>query len=288
MGVDQLGVNLPPRISLAGYCVTSGTHPVGGGALHCVHVLKSESGSLACLRVGRSSASRGNHKMVDAYIRQLYTTMRLFELGGSLRWRTIEEQVEVFETCRLNGVRVPRVLMADREWILTEYVQGRLLKDYLQDSDSTPIIQYYLNTVAKAHRAGIVLGDRWGGNEIVESCNEVCLVDFDIEVLFPERWLAAAYSFDLSLAIRACLLWSTSRADSLRRVIDWLKQYRDQVCQIYDMRLLTRFLAGSITFYSAQDRPIVPQLSTSKASQVATNATVRRLNCEIRRLFPNG
>ena len=126
-------------------------------------MVEDSRGELYCLRLSR----RCGQELVRGYLNALYGSMGLFWLGGGFGLRDTRSQVEFIAKCRRHSLGVPEVVEFGTNWLLSRYVAGLPLNDCLSThSDKRPILNF-LDGLFLAHSNGIVLEDRWGGNEIV-------------------------------------------------------------------------------------------------------------------------
>ena len=107
------------------------------------------------------------------------------------RFRSPIEQANYSKYLRHNNVCVPSVLFANDQVQIIHYVDDAIrLSDFWEKDDplageKTWLILSYLKNL---HSRQIIVGDRWGPNELLfgPKKNRVMLVDFDIELVGPE------------------------------------------------------------------------------------------------------
>ena len=227
------------------------------------------AGNLMCWRQ-RMEDTHG----VQIYLAALYEAMGLLALAGRLRVRTMDEQVVFSQRCRQAGVKVPAVIRSGNNWMLSTYIPGETLKDSLEKGSRTQVISLFLTGLQQAHRRGIALMDRWGGNEIVTPEEDIVFLDFDVQVTFAgARPFAALTAFDLAVAMRACCLWSPDKEMALTQLQSWWRENG----RFYDSSLLARFLAGACDFYAHFDSLSGLFLSAPWSQHKLTNAAIGEL-----------
>lgn len=127
----------------------------------------------------------------------------LDNLQNGFRLRSSEEQYVFTSYLENLGISIVHPIYAEADTQLIEYYPDtKSLADLWIRKDKTSIYatETVINALLSAHMQGVVLGDRWGPNELVSKEKGVIFIDFDIEIWGPE-----AREFEL-----ASLLYFTS------------------------------------------------------------------------------
>jgi len=267
-------MRLPQELTSLGYVPYRGELSLGPGLLNQTALVTNPQGDLFCFR----RRKYGHRRLVSTYLGLLYKAMGLYELAGRVVFRNIAGQVALIADCQAASLDVPELVASGTNWMLTRYVLGVLLKDRLSTAlAKTPVLNF-LNGLVHAHDHGIILADRWGGNEIVTQGDRITFLDFDVEFRFRGlNTIQYAASFDLAIALRACLLWPQDKKVALNCVLDWIRSLPSQTFQGHDLPLLARALRGSCEFYDSPARPTGLGPSAPLPLHRATNTVVYQL-----------
>jgi anaerobic magnesium-protoporphyrin IX monomethyl ester cyclase len=183
---------------------------------------------------------------VEAYLRELYGQGGMTELGGSFRLRSVPEEVAAIERARAAGVRTPAVLAWGGDWSVRDHVPGRPLGDVLGEGGSPAHVLRLLFQLMEAHRHGVVLGDRWGYNEILDGSGHLHLIDFDVVWDGPADGGLA--DMDMAVALFGALLFTGPIKDHL---LEAMREYGIPLLAQwgYDLSVIARVLSGYCDFY---------------------------------------
>lgn len=221
---------------------------IAHGNLNRVEFFTNSKGQRFCLRVVRDDKRHESH----AYLMELYNSMQLGAYGGTISFRTVAEQVARTKQLASKGINVPRVLEHGKNWMLMSFVEGTPLKLLLSDCSEERTqfaTRSFFNGLCSAHLKGECLWDRWGANELIRNDGETSFIDFDVKVGFPMGVpLSVQYSFDLTVAIRACLQFSKHREVAAASISDFLAE-RMEENRIYDLARISETLRGHVKFY---------------------------------------
>ncbi|MGL5232856.1 MAG: hypothetical protein ACRC7W_05955 [Fusobacteriaceae bacterium] len=80
-----------------------------------------------------------------------------------------------------NGIKTPKIIAVDKYKVVTEEVEGRVLKDFMQSCEPERqlfLIDLYIEIVAKIINLGVYFGDFNFGNFIVSN-DELCAIDLE-------------------------------------------------------------------------------------------------------------
>src|SRR6185503_18251563 len=248
------------------------TRLLGGGNLNWIVLLEGPERRFV-FRTRRHDSTAE----ISAYLARLYGDADLEGRGGRFRLRSVTEQADFIAKARAAGVRTPAVAATGEDWIVTAFEEGRTLAEELQDAGGPEIVLRLLFQLASAHRAGIVFGDRWGANEIVDPAGHLHFIDFDVEWT-PRSPRHRLNELDAGVAIFGALLNSTRRDDLLEALrvygVPLLAEWG------YDLPSVAAVLDGYRAFYLAPDKtagPWSPPFSTYEALAPSLDAAVQTL-----------
>lgn len=191
---------------------------------------------------------------VVSYLTRLYERAGMSRRGGAFRLRSLDDQVAFIARARAAGVRTPPVVCRGDGWMVLEFVEGRTLAEELRDDGCPSVVLRMMQQLASAHSAGVILGDRWGANEIVDPPGHLHFIDFDLE------WVGDAGShglreMEMGVALFGAVLHASRRDDLLGALEEYglplLAQWQ------YDLHLVAETLEGYREFYLSPDKPIV-------------------------------
>jgi len=167
--------------------------------------------------------------------------------------RTPEEQHIFSRNLRHLGIKVPRVYASDSHTQLIEFLPQ--VKDLATvwldaDTEAPENTLHVLKAISTTHELGVVLGDRWGPNELICADRSVVFVDFDIKIWGPD-----AKEFEL-----ASLLYFTSyfaqRSNSMRtyQLLDTYKEFVKNLNQTdtYSLATLHKFIGNYFEYFSRE------------------------------------
>ncbi len=262
------------KLRSLGYTPYTGPLALQDGLLNDNRLITNDTGELFCFRLKKY----GYRDLVVAYLRGLYGAMGVDDRRARLRFRTIKEQVDFTDRCHVCALNVPVVVAFDTDWMITRYIPGVRLKDYLAEHEGLVAATNFLDDLSRAHMNDIVFFDRWGGNELVTGQDTIVFLDFDIELQFdgPNASRYAA-TLDLAVALRTCLLWSQIKGQTLDLLSAWLENLSPGSAELYDQALLARFLGGACDFYNSPARTAALATSAPLSQHHATNECVYRL-----------
>lgn len=120
------------------------------------------------------------------WINKELTSIGFFDLN-TYRFRNFKEQSDFAKKISELGLIVPKIIIHndDENFMLVEYSEGQLYKDYLNSlhhkHDSEKIIDKYLSDIKEANENGMIIGNRWGPNETVTIDGNLSYFDFKYE-----------------------------------------------------------------------------------------------------------
>ncbi len=159
-----------------------------------------------------------------------YHDIGFTQMGGRVRRRTPEEQYSFMRYCAQEGLRVIPPFEIHQSAIDLPFLEhARTLDVFMADADGASaekVAHDLLLDMSKAHQKGVVYGDRWSKNMLVDPRFGPMHIDFDLEISGP-----ASADFDLAqmsyyilcggkgkvIPIIAQFLGRTKSLDSLRK-----------------------------------------------------------------------
>lgn len=154
--------------------------------------------------------------------------------GGQITIRTAEETQEFVERALQAGLRVLPVTPDGTGGSFTPYLESAMTLDaYLPtapDEDAKRALEELLGDFLKAHEAGIVYGDRWYNNILVDPTLGVVNIDFDLKLAGPGKELDLAQAIFYTIAL--------DRNRSPVTLVHLLKNCRND----YDFELIKKFV----------------------------------------------
>lgn len=221
--------------------------PANEGALNHVLFIETPAGR-SVFRMRRAASA----EEIYGYLSAMYRSTGFPELGGVFRLRTIAEEIAFMRRALARGLPLPALLRDGGDWMLIEFITGRTAYEAVKQGDLS-VVPKVVETLHAAHRAGIIYGDRWGDNEVIDRTGRVRLIDFDVE------WTLSSPSPGLLEALEiAVYLFNALRLTSDRSGM--LDLVRDRIApQLrgwgYDMDRVAAFAHGIGRFYLDPDKP---------------------------------
>lgn len=199
--------------------------------------------------------ARQEHTSLDvseSYMRAVHECTGFLSMGGDFKLRTISEEVNFMKQALALGLPVPRIISADTDWMLIEYIEGQMLYKLLEAGE-VRIFLKMLQELHLAHEKGIIYGDRWGGNEIVESGGNIHMIDFDSEWLYEGNQPGILENLEMANIIFHSLRVTTER-DALLELIE-LNALPMLKAWGYQLDLIKKFIAGFCDFCLNPNKP---------------------------------
>lgn len=188
------------------------------------------------------SIPRDNPALIKIVSSQ-YRSIGLFNHGGGFQLRSIKEMVTLYQKCEKVGVLVPKIIEYGDLFIFREFAEGRLYQDVLsQSSGSADLIISYLTQLANLHRHKIVLGDRWGPNEIVTADNKIIFIDFDTKLIKIGKEMEVAQAIYYSIQF-SCRRMEAARA--IEQLLPTLSQNK------YRWKYVKEILVGHLDYFKS-------------------------------------
>ncbi|MCJ8508673.1 aminoglycoside phosphotransferase family protein [Rhizobium lemnae] len=236
---------------------------LGGGNLNDTYLLHSEHSKLI-VRARKSELPVD----VEAYLAELVEVVGSVLPFLQFRYRTVTEEITIIEKLSAAKVRVPVIRAYGEDWLAYTFVPGTPLATLLQSSPCVIQISHFLHEVAMANAAGLVCGDRWGGNEIVDQLGNVNLIDFDIEWFGPD--LELLKNLDVAVAV-AGILRNATFEESCSHVEEALRAVAS--VHAYDLAVVAMILDRYADFYD--NDTVMLRLSLAGPSNLYRRAVSR-------------
>jgi hypothetical protein len=189
---------------------------------------------------------------IFGYLNGMYVDTGFAERGGLFRLRSIGEEIDFVLHARALGLPVPALLAAGDDWMLIERIRGRTAYAAVSRGDLS-VVAAVLETLHAAHARGVVYGDRWGDNEIIEPGGRVRPIDFDVEWAVPTPAPGFLEAMECGVYLFNAMRLTSDRPALLalaeRELVPGLK------ARGYDMAALARVVAGLGRFYLDPNKP---------------------------------
>lgn len=199
------------------------------------------------LRVPRTEAER--FKEAER-LYKAYEIENASSEGVSFKLRSLAAQAYLMD--RMHELDLHSVEYIDRndKAMLLPFIEGQSIIEYMptvRDARGFEIINRILTNMMKAHRHGIIMGDRWGGNTIITPNGSFLEFDFDMELTGEQRKTA---TFEIAQVMFALLRFAgENRPFILQSLTDFIYEHPEML-EDYDPEALIRFLQGNAEFYS--------------------------------------
>ncbi|MFE1745042.1 hypothetical protein [Coleofasciculus sp. H7-2] len=221
--------------------------PKGEGAFNHILLITTDEERYV-FRARRESSS----EEIEAYMRYMYEATSFLEAGGIFKLRNIAEEIDFIKSALAVGLPVPKLIHADTDWMLIEYIEGRTFHEFVKAGE-VEILPKILRELNLAHTKGIIYGDRWGDNEIIDSQGNVRMIDFDIEWSYEGVNDGIVEALEMAVPIFHSLRLTSTRNDLLNIVqndaLPLLKSWG------YKIDMIGKFIQGFCNFYLDPNKP---------------------------------
>jgi hypothetical protein len=221
--------------------------PANEGALN--HVLLIETPrQRAVFRMRRAASSTE----IFEYLNGMYVYTGFPELGGRFRLRSIGEEIDFLHRALGLGLPVPGLLAEGADWMLLEFVAGRTAYAAVKAGD-LDVVEQVVATLHQAHERGVIYGDRWGDNEVIEPGGRVRPIDFDVEWTMREHRTGFLEAMEMGVYLFNALRLTCDRPALLaltqRTLVPRLRGFG------YDLEHMARVIDGLGRFYLDPNKP---------------------------------
>lgn len=205
------------------------------GVLNHNWVLWGEGGESYVLRIPKKNPKQ------QKLIKEEYQEISYAKDGSEYRFRTLDEQVTFMEECQQWKIPIVPIAEKGKHYLLLEYINGKPLSEFLAQTDYPTILSEHFTNITRAHNLGIILGDRWGPNEIVTPSNKLVYIDFDIALIAED-----AKEFEIAQVIYHCILQSKNKkeATAVAKKIVSGEQF------LYNKERVAEFLRGHVKYFA--------------------------------------
>ncbi|MEB3177540.1 MAG: hypothetical protein VKL59_00630 [Nostocaceae cyanobacterium] len=188
----------------------------------------------------------------DDYMQYMYEATGFIQNGGSFKLRNIADEVDFLKRALAAGLPVPKLIHAEQDWMLIEYVSGKTLFEFLEAGE-IKFLPKVLQEMNLAHKRGIIYADRWGGNEMIDPVGNVRMIDFDIEWFYEGGNDGTLEALEMAWTIFNAMRVTSKRDDLLNlvetEVLPSLKAWGYQISK------MKKFIKGLCDFYLDPNKP---------------------------------
>lgn len=156
--------------------------------------------------------------------------------------RTINEQLKFMQRCSDLEISVPHIIYVGKNYIITEFVEGQTLEEYLSNIDDPCILKDHLSIILELHKSNLVMGDRWGPNIIVSPRGKLTNIDFDIELTDEDKM-----EFEIAQSLYYSMLYPKNKEKAVAIAKEFLAC--ENFSNIYDGNRVADLLKGHVKFF---------------------------------------
>lgn len=223
------------------------TAPANEGALNHVLLIRTDQAQ-AVFRMRRAASSQ---EIFD-YLNGMYVHTGFPELGGLFRLRSIGEEIAFLHRAHALDLPVPALLAEGEDWMLIELIEGRTAYAAVKDGDLGAVAAV-VETLHAAHERGVIYGDRWGDNEVIDPSGRVRPIDFDVEWTLREHQPGFLEAMEMGVYLFHALRLTSTRPALLELVQqDLAPRLR---ARGYDMPRMAGVVDGLGRFYLDPEKP---------------------------------
>ena len=217
------------------------------GALN--HVLFVETTAGRCVfRMRREESS----VLIFDYLKSMYRCTGFFELGGVFRLRDMPGEAAFMRQAHGAGLPVPKLLHDGGDWILLEFIQGRTTRSAVAEGELS-VVPLVVEALHEAHQRGVIYGDRWGDNELIDAERRVHFIDFDVEWHLPVPQPGLLEALEVAVYLLNTLRLTSDRTGMLALTRQQIEPRLNTWG--YDMGRLSDFVEGMGRFYLDPNKP---------------------------------
>jgi hypothetical protein len=221
--------------------------PDNEGALNHVFLIETPRGG-AVFRMRREASS----EQIFDYLDGIYRCTAFHDMSGVFRLRSLQQEIAFMRRALACGLPLPQLLQDGGDWMLIELISGRTAYAAVKDGD-LGVIPKVIEALHAAHCQGVIYGDRWGDNEVIDAAGRVRPIDFDVEWGLTEPRAGLLEAMEVGVYLFNALRLTSDRPRMLgltrHRIIPQLRAWR------YDTHLVAHFVEGLARFYLDPDKP---------------------------------
>lgn len=208
------------------------------GATNNTSLISDRQGNLYVRRTTKDNIT----PLLESTSRE-YQAIGFFDKGGSYRIRSMLEQFEFIKQCQECELQVVVPVSCDETRMYLPFVVGEPYQAFIstKPESTAKIIRYYLESISQANSTGLVYGDRWGPNTIVDREEQLWHIDFDIQLAG-----SPAREFEIAQAIYYSLYFAKDKESALLECTNFIDSL---YFAIYDLGLVLDFLKGHIRYF---------------------------------------
>lgn len=202
-------------------------------------ILVSDNDGNLCVR----RAVKDNITPLLESINREYQATGFFDWGGFYKIRSITKQVEFIEKCRERNLQVVAPIYFDKMTMYLPFIHGEPYQTFIstKPESEAEVIKAYLKSITDAHNQGIIYGDRWGPNTIVDRGGKLWHIDFDIHLYSP-----LAREFEIAQAVYYSVYHAANKEAALRECADFMHSTH---FDIYHLPSVSSFLHKHIAYF---------------------------------------
>jgi len=176
-----------------------------------------------------------------------YNSIGFTERGGHFRRRSQNEQILFTEHCASFGLKVLPPLSHNEAYIENLFLENAETLDvfltHATDEEAAQCTQDIYMDMYKAHKAGVVYGDRWEKNILIVPKMGVVNIDFDIEISGP-------FAKEFEATQVACYILAGSNV----KIIPQLAKLLSAPDVKFNMKIVETFLRGHAEHFDADKK----------------------------------
>lgn len=211
------------------------------GGLNTNFLLRDQWGANYVLRIPLRSPK------THVAIQNEYRGIGYCDDENGYRYRTLDEQAAFSKKCLALDIPVARTFFHTREYLVSEFIRGKTLSAHLRTGGDPYFVKDHVSFIMRAHQSGIIVGDRWGPNEMVTPQNTLRYIDFDIE-LKGKR----AREFEMAQVLYHAVAWAKDKERVSRLLVTCIE--RSTLCSLYDTKKIAQFLQGHQKYFRYDQR----------------------------------
>jgi len=212
----------------------------------------------------------------------LYSLYSCAGISDTVKFRSISQEIEFINKLSRYGLPVAPIIAHSNEWILSRYINGKVLSKYLQQDGSVSYVLRFIYQLFIAHKKDIIYGDRWGANEIIDSKGKLHFIDFDIELASSDNKLTEKLkNTEIAIALFGCLLYTSKRENMIKCIKDYGLNLLTNWG--YNLKDISNALIGYRSFYLNPNKPtnkLSPSFDTYKKMKIHLNSLIDILSAK--------